>query len=131
MRNFRKTRDTRTHKTGKSVSSDDFVAECIARSEEAFQQGDEVRGLQELERAKRHDPDNKVVRKKILTVRRQIKTDNLYDLALAKLRDNDPKTAVKNARTIFNEWPGAPLLGKLLDEIEAYTPPLPRKRWRK
>ncbi len=122
MRNFRKTRDTRTHKTGKSVSSDDFVAECIARSEEAFQQGDEVRGLQELERAKRHDPDNKVVRKKILTVRRQIKTDNLYDLALAKLRDNDPKTAVKNARTIFNEWPGAPLLGKLLDEIEAYTP---------
>ncbi len=122
MRNFRKTRDTRTHKTGKSVSSDDFVAECIARSEEAFQQGDEVRGLQELERARRHDPDNKVVRKKILTVRRQIKTDNLYDLALAKLRDNDPKTAVKNARTIFNEWPGAPLLGKLLDEIEAYTP---------
>ncbi|HPF33481.1 MAG TPA: hypothetical protein PK907_10735, partial [Candidatus Sabulitectum sp.] len=122
MRNFRKTRDSRTHKTGKSVSSDDFVAECIQRSEEAFNQGDEVRALQELERAKRHDPDNKAVKIKILTVRRQIKTDNLYDLALAKLRDGDPATAVKNARTIFNEWPGAPVLGDLLDKIEAYEP---------
>ena len=130
MRNFRKTRDSRTHKTGKSVSSDDFVAECIQRSEEAFNQGDEVRALQELERAKRHDPDNKAVKIRILTVRRQIKTDNLYDLALAKLRDGDPATAVKNARTIFNEWPGAPVLGDLLDKIEAYEPsaaPLPEE----
>ena len=125
MRNFRKTRDSRTHKTGKSVTSDDFVAECIGRSEEAFKEGDEVRALQELERAKRHDPDNRMVRIRILKVRRQIKTDNLYDLALAKLRDGDLATAVKNARTIFNEWPSAPVLGKLLDEIEAYKPVLP------
>ena len=125
MRNFRKTRDSRTHKTGKSVSSDDFVAECIARSEEAFKEGDEVRALQELERAKRHDPDNKAVRVKILTVRRQIKTDNLYDLALAKLRDGDPATAVRNARTIFQEWPSAPVLSKLLKEIEGYQSAAP------
>ena len=125
MRNFRKTRDSRTHKTGKSVSSDDFVAECITRSEEAFNEGDEVRALQELERAKRHDPDNKAVRVKILTVRRQIKTDNLYDLALAKLRDGDPATAVRNARTIFEEWPSSPVLSKLLDEIEGHKSTVP------
>ncbi len=120
MRNFRKTRDSRTHKTGKSVSSGDFVDECIARSEDAFRQGDEVRALQELERAKRHDPDNKLVRRKILTVRRQIKTDNLYDLALAKLHDGDPVTAVKNARAIFKIWPGAPVLSDLLDKLEEF-----------
>lgn len=121
MRNFKKTRDSRTHKTGKSVSSDDFVTECITRSEEAFKQGDEVRALQELERAKRHDPDNKMVRRRILTVRRQIKTDNLYDMALAKLRDGDLKTAVRNTRSIFKTWPMAPVLPGLLDKLEAYT----------
>ncbi len=124
MRNFKKTRDSRTHKTGKSVSSDDFVEECIGRSEEAFKQGDEVRALQELERAKRHDPDNKLVRRKILAVRRQIKADNLYDLALAKLRDGDPVTAVKNARAIFKIWPGAPVLADLLGQVEAFKPSL-------
>jgi len=122
MRNFRKTRDSRTHKTGKSVSSGDFVEECIARSEEAFRQGDEVRALQELERARRHDPDNKLVKRKIVTVRRQIKTDNLYDLALARLHESDPAAAVKNARAIFEAWPGAPVLSDLLDKLEAYTP---------
>ena len=122
MRNFRKTRDSRTHKTGKSVSSGDFVEECIARSEEAFRQGDEVRALQELERARRHDPDNKLVKRKIITVRRQIKTDNLYDLALARLYESDPVAAVKNARAIFAVWPGAPVLSDLLDKLEAYTP---------
>ncbi|RKZ01706.1 hypothetical protein DRQ21_10150, partial [Candidatus Fermentibacteria bacterium] len=122
MRNFRKTRDSRTHKTGKSVSSGDFVEECIARSEEAFRQGDEVRALQELERARRHDPDNKLVKRKIVTVRRQIKTDNLYDLALARLHESDPAAAVKNARAIFAAWPGAPVLSDLLDKLEAYTP---------
>ncbi len=122
MRNFKKTRDSRTHKTGNSVSSDDFVDECISRSEQAFKQGDEVRALQELERAKRHDPDNKLVRRKILIVRRQIKTDNLYDLALAKLLDGNPAVAVKNARTIFNTWPSAPVLSNLLEKIESYKP---------
>jgi len=120
MRNFRKTRDSRTHKTGTSVNSGDFVEECISRSEEAFAQGDEVRALQELERAKRHDPDNKLVIRKILTVRRQIKTDNLYDLALAKLRDGDPATAVRNARAIFETWPAAPVLSDLLGKIESF-----------
>jgi len=122
MRNFRKTRDSRTHKTGKSVSSGDFVDECIARSEEAFRQGDEVRALQELERARRHDPDNKLVKRKIVTVRRQIKTDNLYDLALARLHESDPAAAVKNARAIFAVWPGAPVLADLLDKLEAFSP---------
>jgi TonB family protein len=122
MRNFRKTRDSRTHKTGTSVNSGDFVEECIARSEEAFAQGDEVRALQELERAKRHDPDNKIILRKILTVRRQIKTDNLYDLALAKLRAGDPATAVRNARAIFTTWPAAPVLLDLLAAIEAFSP---------
>jgi len=122
MRNFRKTRDSRTHKTGKSVSSGDFVEECIARSEEAFRQGDEVRALQELERARRHDPDNKLVKRKIITVRRQIKTDNLYDLALARLHESDLAAAVKNARAIFAIWPMAPVLSDLLDKLEAFTP---------
>lgn len=122
MRNFRKTRDSRTHKTGKSVSSGDFVEECIARSEDAFRQGDEVRALQELERARRHDPDNKLVRRKIVVVRRQIKTDNLYDLALAKLNEGDPASATKNARSIFKTWPGAPVLSDLLDKLEEFKP---------
>lgn len=122
MRNFKKTRDSRTHKTGNSVSSGDFVDECITRSEDAFRQGDEVRALQELERARRHDPDNKLVRRKIVTVRRQIKTDNLYDLALTKLADDDVVTAVKNARIIFNTWPGAPVLSDLLDKLEEFKP---------
>lgn len=124
MRNFKKTRDSRTHKTGKSVSSGDFVDECIERSEDAFKQGDEVRALQELERAKRHDPDNKLVRRKIIAVRRQIKADNLCDLALAKLRDGDPVAAVKNARAIFNIWPDAPVLSDLLGQVEAFKPSL-------
>ncbi len=122
MRNFKKTRDSRTHKTGTSVSSNDFVTECISRSEEAFKQGDEVRALQELERAKRHDPDNKMVRRRILTVRRQIKTDNLYDMALAKLQDGDLKSAVRNTRNIFKTWPSAPVLPDLLKKLEAYKP---------
>ncbi|MEA3265746.1 MAG: hypothetical protein U9P42_02210 [Candidatus Fermentibacteria bacterium] len=122
MRNFKKTRDSRTHKTGNSVSSGDFVDECITRSEDAFREGDEVRALQELERARRHDPDNKLVRRKIVTVRRQIKTDNLYDLALTKLADDDVVTAVKNARIIFNTWPGAPVLSDLLNKLEEFKP---------
>ncbi len=122
MRNFKKTRDSRTHKTGNSVSSGDFVDECITRSEDAFRQGDEVRALQELERARHHDPDNKLVRRKIVMVRRQIKTDNLYDLALTKLADDDVVTAVKNARIIFNTWSSAPILSALLDKIEEFKP---------
>ncbi|PIE52941.1 hypothetical protein CSA37_04670 [Candidatus Fermentibacteria bacterium] len=122
MRNFKRTRASRTHNAGKSVNSEDFIAECMKRSEEAFKAGDEVRALQELERAKRHDPDNRTVRKKILIVRRRIKTDNLYDMALAKLAEGDIESAVRKARSIFSIWPSAPVLSRLLDKLEAWKP---------
>ncbi len=122
MRNFKRTRASRTHNAAKTVNSEDFVAECMKRSEEAFKAGDEVRALQELERAKRHDPDNRTVRKKIITVRRRIKADNLYDMALAKLAEGDIVSAVSKARSIFNVWPSAPALSRLLDKLEAWSP---------
>lgn len=123
MRNFRKSRTSRAHTNIGQASPADFVSECIKRSDDALSEGDEVRALQELERAKRHDPDNREVSRKILVLRRQIKVSGLVDKAVAKLASGDPAGAVAGARKIFDTWPGAPDLPGLLTRIENYTPP--------
>jgi tetratricopeptide (TPR) repeat protein len=122
MRSFKQTRSRRSHSPERTVpTGTDFVDECLERSREAFNEGDEVRALQELERAKRHDPDNRKVQRQIQVVRRSIKASNLYDLAIARLRSGDIPAALEQARKIFAFWPSAPALEKLLDEVEGHT----------
>ena len=51
MRSFKQTRSRRSHAPEQSVpTGTDFVEECLERSRNAFDAGDEVRALQELER---------------------------------------------------------------------------------
>ncbi len=122
MDKFNKSRSTRVHSAGRNISSSGFVEDCIKRSDEASKAGDEVRALQELERAKRHDPDNKVVKKKIKFIKRLIKANELADLARSGLKGNNPVTALDNIRRVFDIWPSAPVLSELLDLIEKFQP---------
>jgi tetratricopeptide (TPR) repeat protein len=125
MKTFKRTRNRRAHGSIDTVSSSStFVDECLGRSQQAFDAGDEVRALQELERAKRHDPDNKAVIRRIKVVRRSIKANNLYDLAVTRLRSGEPFDALEQARKIFSFWPSSPVLEKLLDEIESHEKPV-------
>lgn len=122
MDKFNKSRSTRVHSAGRNISSSGFVDDCIQRSDEASKAGDEVRALQELERAKRHDPDNKLVKKKIRYIKRSIKVNGLADLVRSSLKSNDPVTALENIKHAFDIWPSAPVLRELLDLIEKYPP---------
>ncbi|MBN2587754.1 MAG: TonB family protein [Candidatus Fermentibacteraceae bacterium] len=121
MEKFNKSRSSRAHTAGRNISSSGFVDDCIKRSDEALEAGDAVRALQELERAKRHDPDNTMVRKKISFVRVFIKIDGLADMARSRLKSGDPGFAVENIRRIFDLWPSAPVLGELIELTEEYT----------
>ena len=123
MDKFNKSRSTRVHPAGRNISSSGFVDDCIQRSDEASKAGDEVRALQELERAKRHDPDNKLVKKKIRFIKRSIKVNGLADLVRSNLKSNNPITALENIKHAFDIWPSAPVLGELLDLLEKYQPP--------
>jgi len=120
MDKFNKSRSSRTHSAGRNISSSGFVEDCITRSDEAFKADDAVRALQELERAKRHDPDNVLVKKKISYVERSIKVDNLADLVRTRLNSGDPIFAVENIRRIFDLWPSAPVLRELIKMVEDF-----------
>ena len=123
MDKFNKSRSTRVHSAGRNISTSGFVDDCIKRSDEACEAGDEVRALQELERAKRHDPDNKLVQKKISFIKRSIKVNELADLVRNSLKSNDPVIALVNIKRAFDIWPSATVLGELLDLIENYQAP--------
>ncbi len=120
MEKFNKSRFSRAHTAGRNISSSGFVDDCIKRSDEAFDSDDAVRALQELERANRHDPDNDLVKKKIGYVKRSIKVGGLADLVQSSLKTGDIKFSLENIRSIFNIWPGAPLLDELLKMVEDY-----------
>lgn len=122
MRNFSKSRSARAHTNIGQATPADFVSECMKRSDEALAEGDEVRALQELERAKRHDPENIDVNRKIQILRRQIKVNGLFDKAVARLASGEPAEAVVAARRIFEMWSMAPSLPELVSRIEAWTP---------
>ncbi len=122
MRNFSKSRSARAHTNIGQATPADFVSECMKRSDEALSEGDEVRALQELERAKRHDPENIDVNRKIQILRRQIKVNGLFDKAVARLASGEPAEAVAAARRIFEMWSMAPSLPELVSRIEAWTP---------
>ena len=122
MEKFNRTRSRRAHTAGRTISSSGFVEDCLRRSTEAEEAGDEVRALQELERARRHDPDNADVRKRIKSVRRSIKVSSLADLIRARLKSGDPAVAVENIRRIFRIWPSAPVLEELIGMAEKWEP---------
>ncbi|MFO8182790.1 MAG: TonB family protein [Candidatus Aegiribacteria sp.] len=120
MEKFNRSRSSRAHSAGRNISSSGFVDDCIKRSDEAMEAGDSVRALQELERAKRHDPDNAMVKKRISYVRMLIKVEGLADMVRSRIDSGDPAFAVENIRRIFDLWPSAPVLGELLDLAENY-----------
>lgn len=129
MEKFNRSRSSRAHSAGRNISSSSFVDDCVNRSDEAIEAGDFVRALQELERAKRHDPDNAGVKEKITKVRRIIKIDGIADMVRSRLESDDPALAVENIRRIFQLWPSAPVLKELLDSAEAYKePPVGEKK---
>jgi TonB family protein len=120
MEKFNKSRSNRTHTAGRNISSSSFVDDCVKRSDEALGADDAVRALQELERAKRHDPDNALVKKKMKYVRRSIKVDDLADLVRGRIKSGDLVFAVENIRRIFELWPAAPVLQELMKLAEDY-----------
>lgn len=120
MEKFNRSRSSRAHSAGRNISSSGFVDDCIKRSDEAMEAGDSVRALQELERAKRHDPDNALVKKRISYVRMLIKVEGLADMVRSRLDSGDPAFAVENIRRIFDLWPSAPVLDELLELAENY-----------
>ncbi|MBN1434509.1 hypothetical protein JW921_07085, partial [Candidatus Fermentibacterales bacterium] len=89
------------HEGPAAVSSEDFIRQCLQRSQAALDEGDEVRALQELERAQRQDPENQNVRKRIRLVKRSIKAGNLSDLARTALKEGDVERAIAQARKLF------------------------------
>jgi thioredoxin-like negative regulator of GroEL len=88
MKVFKKTRSARAHAPEEATvpASGGFVDECIRRSQEAIDSGDEIRALQELERARRQDSENDEINRRIKVVKRSIKANNLADLGLTRLR---------------------------------------------
>ncbi len=125
MKVFKRTRSIRAHAPEESTGTDStgFVDECIRRSQEAVDSGDEIRALQELERARRQDSGNEEINRRIKIVKRSIKANNLADLGLTRLRSGDPAGAMEQAWNIFNFWAQAPALARLVSELERVTPP--------
>lgn len=125
MQAFKRTRSLRAHpasETPPDVASGGFVDECFRRSKEALDAGDEIRALQELERARRQDPANEEISRRIRIVKRSIKANNLADIGLTKLRGGNAAAAVDQAFRIFEFWPQSPALEKLVSEIEKLEP---------
>ncbi len=123
MRNFSKSRSARVHADiGRAAAQEDFVSECMKRSDAALAEGDEVRALQELERAHRHDPENSDVKRKVNVLRRRIKVNGLADKAMARLEAGRPAEAVAAIRQIFEVWSMAPVLPSLIARMESWTP---------
>jgi len=119
---FKRSRSARAHAPeGAAVSAGEgFIEECLRRSSEAVEGGDDIRALQELERARRQDPENTEVQKRIRQVKRNIKANNLADLGMTRLRAGDPVGAVEQARKIFGFWPASPALDRLIRELEEF-----------
>jgi protein TonB len=125
MQAFKRTRSLRAHpasETPPDAASGGFVDECFRRSKDALDAGDEIRALQELERARRQDSANEEITRRIRIVKRSIKANNLADIGLTKLRGGDAAAAVGQACRIFEFWPQAPALEKLVSEIEKLEP---------
>jgi TonB family protein len=129
METFKRTRSARAHAPEGAAASagEGFIEECLRRSSEAVEAGDDIRALQELERARRQDPENSEVLKRIKQVKRNIKANNLADLGMTRLRSGDPLGALDQIRKIFEFWPGSPALEHLVTEMEgfdgAWVPP--------
>lgn len=128
MKVFKRSRSMRAHAAEDATSgaaSTGFVEECIKRSQEAIDAGDEIRALQELERARRQDSGNEEINRRIKGIKRNIKANNLADLGFTRLRSGDPAGAIEQAWNIFNFWPQAPGLAKLVTELEKIQAPAP------
>ena len=126
MKVFKRSRSMRAHAAEEVTSGADstgFVDECIRRSQEAMDAGDEIRALQELERARRQDSENEEINRRIRAIKRHIKANNLADLGFTRLRSGDPAGAIEQAWNIFNFWPLAPGLAKLVAELEKIQAP--------
>ena len=125
MKVFKRSRTMRAHATeeAKGPASEGFVEECIRRSQEAIDAGDEIRALQELERARRQEADNEEINRRIRSIKRNIKANNLADLGFTRLRSGDPAGALEQAWNIFNFWAMAPSLEKLVSELEKVQAP--------
>ena len=126
MKVFKRSRSMRAHAAEEVTSGADstgFVDECIRRSQEAMDAGDEIRALQELERARRQDSENEEINRRIRAIKRHIKANNLADLGFTRLRSGDPAGAIEQAWNIFNFWPLAPGLAKLVAELEKVQAP--------
>ncbi len=123
MKAFKRTRSIRAHSPTEAAApaAAGFVEECVRRSDEALEAGDEIRALQELERARRQDDENVDINRRIKSVKRSIKANNLADLGLTRLRASDPAGALEQARKIFEFWPTSPALDRLLAEVEDYA----------
>ncbi len=130
MKVFKRSRTMRAHATeeAKGPASEGFVEECIRRSQEAMDAGDEIRALQELERARRQEAENEEINRRIKSIKRSIKANNLADLGFTRLRSGDPAGALEQAWNIFNFWALAPALGKLVSELEKVQAPAPAVR---
>jgi len=125
MKAFKRTRSARSFSPGEKTSAatgEGFVEECLRRSAEASSAGDDIRALQELERARRQDPENADILKRIKQVKRSIKANNLADLGMTRLRGGDPVGALEQARKIFEFWPASPALARLTGEMEGFDP---------
>jgi tetratricopeptide (TPR) repeat protein len=122
METFKRTRSARAHAPEGAAASagEGFIEECLRRSSEAVEAGDDIRALQELERARRQDPENSEVQKRIKQVKRSIKANNLADLGMTRLRSGDPFGALDQVRKIFEFWPGSPALEQLVTEMEGF-----------
>ncbi len=127
MKVFKRSRTMRAHATeeAKGPASEGFVEECIRRSQEAMDAGDEIRALQELERARRQEAENEEINRRIRSIKRSIKANNLADLGFTRLRSGDPAGALEQAWNIFNFWALAPALEKLVAELERVQAPAP------
>jgi TonB family protein len=122
MESFRRTRSARAHapEGAAATAGEGFIEECLRRSNEATDSGDDIRALQELERARRQDPENATVQKRIKQIKRSIKANNLADLGMTRLRAGDPFGALEQARKIFEAWPSSPALDRLVTELEGF-----------
>lgn len=118
FRRSRSRRGTAPDSSPTATSPESFVQQCLERSRTALEEGNEVRSLQELERAQRQEPDNREVRRQIKLVKRTIKVNNLIDLAYRKINNGDLIGAFEHAQKIFIFWPGSPDLENLISELE-------------
>ncbi len=104
------------------MASQEKLSELFTSSEAAYASGDQARAMAALRKARQIAPGDQEVARRIVLLKKRIKSSNLVRIARRELDEGNPEKAVELARRAFDLMPDTDGLGELLDCLEEPEP---------